>query len=163
MNYQVNQQEITSVVFDATGVKTSYSDVIVIPANTVVTGIVYEEVDKCDASKAISLHAKTANADFNGFTTGSTDPVCGYVAAKSDTVNCTVTSGAEGETVTAAVPGVFFTKAGDVLQVKQADAALTKGKLRIGIVGFRTGTTETITSAGTNQAPVDPYTPPEKR
>lgn len=144
MNYQVNQQEIASVVINGTDVTTTASDVITIPGNTVVTGIVYEEVVKCDASVAITLKAKTAHAEsgsFVGFTTGATDAASGYNAATAS--------------------GAFFTKAGDTLTVAGA-SALTTGKLRIGLVGFKTGMSETITSAGDNKAPVDPYTPPEK-
>ena len=163
--YQVNYQEIFSAVIAGKDVKTTASDVIEIPANTVITGIVYEEVEKCDASETITLKAKTAHSasgSFNGFTTGSSDPVSGFVPAVTNTVNATVTSGASGETVTVAVPGAFFTKKGDVLTIAAA-SNLTKGKIRIGLVGFRTGMTADITSAGDNKAPADVYTPPEKK
>jgi len=165
MNYQVNQQEIFSVVVDGSKISTTAIEVATIPANTVVTGVVYEEVEKVDASKAITLKAKTAHADsgsFTGFTTGSgTTCVNGYNPAVTTSYYAASTSGG-AVTTAVSVPGTFFTKAGDVLTVA-GPSTLTTGKLRIGLVGFRTGMTAAYSSAGDNKAPVDPYTPPEKK
>ena len=162
MDYEVNYPIQLATVIDCakTGLSTTAIDVLDIPQGFVATGIFYEEITKAGTSVAITLKAKTAHSvsgSFTGFTTGASAAAkaWGYVPAIS-------LSASDGSSGTVTVPGTFATKTGDVLTVAAA-SSITSGRIRIGLVGFLTGATAVVASAGDNKASADPYTPPESR
>lgn len=124
---------------------TTAFDVGEIPPGFVVAAVAVEQLTTASSASAIVIKAKTLNAQVGSNVT--------LGASSAMTKSCVV---ANGDSTIVAVP------AGDTLTVATASGTLTAGKVSVTLLGYRPFL-PVVTSASDNKAPVDPYTPPEKR
>lgn len=124
---------------------TTAFDVGEIPAGFVVAAVAVEQLTTASAANAVVLKAKTLNKQVGANAT--------LGASTTMTKTCVI---ADGTDTLIAVP------AGDTLTVATASGTLTAGKVAVTLLGYRPFLPP-ITVASDNTAPVDPYTPPEKK
>lgn len=124
---------------------TTAFDVGEIPSGFVVAAVAVEQLTTASAANAIVLKAKTLDTQVG------TNVTLG--ASTTMTKAFAVADGTEQ---------FLLVGNGDTLTVATASGTLTAGKVSVTLLGYRPFL-PVVTAASDNKAPVDPYTPPEKK